>query len=96
MAVLSYAIFWIPVVLAVIVLRHKLPDAPRAYRVWGYPWVPLAFVLVMAWIFVNELVTHTAESSATLVLILVGVPVYPLFRQRRARLARASSPPSAH
>src|SRR5256885_11669040 len=36
MAVLSYAIFWIPVVLAVIVLRGKLPQAPRPYRVWGY------------------------------------------------------------
>jgi hypothetical protein len=29
MAVMSYALFWIPVVLAVIVLRRRLPDAPR-------------------------------------------------------------------
>ncbi len=41
MAVLSYAIFWIPVVLSVIVLRRKLPNAPRPYRVKGYPFVPL-------------------------------------------------------
>ena len=50
MAVMSYALFWIPVALAVIVLRHKLPHEPRPYRVPGYPLVPLLFALVMAWI----------------------------------------------
>jgi APA family basic amino acid/polyamine antiporter len=84
MAVLSYAVFWTPVVLAVIVLRLKLPDAPRPYRVWGYPFVPLLFALVMAWIVVNALVTRPGESAATIVLILLGLPAYPLFRRRRA------------
>ncbi|HZO23250.1 MAG TPA: amino acid permease [Steroidobacteraceae bacterium] len=92
MAVLSYAIFWIPVVLAVIVLRRKLPDAPRTYRVWGYPFVPLAFVLVMAWIGVNELVTRPLESAATLILILLGLPLYPVFRRRRSL---SLNPPAA-
>jgi APA family basic amino acid/polyamine antiporter len=91
MAVLSYAIFWTPVVLSVIVLRRKLPDAPRPYRVWGYPFVPLAFVLVMAWIVVNALVTRPTESAATIVLILLGLPAYPLFRRRRP----ASLPPAS-
>jgi APA family basic amino acid/polyamine antiporter len=84
MAVLSYAIFWTPVVLSVIVLRRKLPNAPRPYRVWGYPFVPLVFVLVMAWIVVNALITRPAESAATVVLILLGLPAYPLFRRRRS------------
>ena len=37
MAVMSYALFWIPVALAVIVLRRRLPLVPRPYRVPGYP-----------------------------------------------------------
>jgi len=82
MAVLSYAIFWIPVALSVIVLRTKMPTAPRPYRVWGYPFVPLAFALVMAWIAINELVTRPIESLATVVLLLLGLPAYPLFRRR--------------
>lgn len=82
MAVLSYAIFWTPVVLSVIVLRRKFPDAPRPYRVWGYPYIPLAFVLVMAWIVINALITRPAESAATIVLILLGLPAYPLFKRR--------------
>jgi APA family basic amino acid/polyamine antiporter len=79
MAVLSYAIFWIPVVLSVIVLRRKLPDAPRPYRVRGYPYVPLVFALVMGGIVVNAFITSPIESVATLVLILIGLPLYPLF-----------------
>jgi APA family basic amino acid/polyamine antiporter len=82
MAVLSYAIFWAPVVLAVIVLRRKLPDAPRPYRVRGYPFVPLIFVLVMCWIVVNAFLTNPVESTATLILILLGLPLYPLFHGR--------------
>ena len=92
MAVLSYAIFWTPVVLAVIVLRRKLPDAPRPYRTWGYPFVPLAFAVVMVWIVVNALITRPAESAATVVLILLGLPAYPLFKRRRgAALTQASA-----
>jgi APA family basic amino acid/polyamine antiporter len=79
MAVLSYAIFWAPVVFSVIVLRRKLPNAHRPYRVWGYPFVPLFFVLVMCWIVVNAFITSPIESVATLTLILLGVPLYPLF-----------------
>ncbi len=83
MAVLSYAVFWIPVALSVIVLRRRLPNAPRPYRVWGYPFVPLVFALVMGWIVVNAFMTSPAESTATLLLILLGLPLYPLFRSRR-------------
>ena len=84
MAVLSYAVFWIPVALAVIVLRRRLPAAPRPYRVWGYPYVPLLFALVMACIVVNAFMTSPAESTATLLLILLGLPLYAVFRGRRS------------
>ena len=70
MAVMSYALFWIPVMLAVLVLRRKLATAPRPYRLPGYPVVPLIFLLVMVWIVVSA-------------LIIVGLPLYPLFRGRR-------------
>jgi APA family basic amino acid/polyamine antiporter len=95
MAVMSYALFWIPVALAVPVLRRKLPHEPRPYRVPGYPLVPLLFSAVMAWIVVSALRSAPRESLATLVLILLGLPLYPLFRRRRAReLAALTSTPA--
>ncbi len=92
MAVMSYALFWIPVSLAVIVLRRKLPLAPRPYRVPGYPLVPLLFALVMVWIIVSALRSAPRESVVTLLLILLGLPLYPLFRRRRARGALTPTP----
>ena len=95
MAVLSYAIFWAPVVLSVIVLRRKLPDAPRPYRVLGYPFVPLIFVLVMCWIVVNAFMTSPVESVATLVLILIGLPALSAVpRQEHARHSPPAPEPS--
>ena len=91
MAVMSYALFWIPVSLAVIVLRRKLPDAPRPFRVPGYPLVPLVFALVMVGIVISAFLTATAESVAALALILIGLPLYPLFRRRR-RLTPTPAP----
>ena len=91
MAVMSYALFWIPVSVAVIVLRRRLPTAPRPYRVPLYPLVPLLFALVMVWIVVSALRSATRESLATVVLILLGLPLYPLFRRR----LRASPPAAA-
>jgi basic amino acid/polyamine antiporter, APA family len=80
MAVMSYALFWIPVVLAVLVLRRRLPHAPRPYRLPGGFVVPVLFVLVMIWIVISALITTPRESIATIVLILLGLPLYPLFR----------------
>jgi len=94
MAVMSYALFWIPVALAVPVLRRKLPDTPRPYRVPGYPWVPLAFAVVMAWIVVSALRSAPRESLATVVLILLGLPLYPLFRRRRVQQQVAALSPT--
>ncbi len=77
----DYALFatWLfygLMVAGVIVLRRKRPDAPRPYRMWGYPVTPLLFVAITAWFVVNMLVTRPGPSLAGLALILTGIPVY--------------------
>ena len=48
-------IFYGLVTSAVFVLRFRAPELPRPYRTFGYPVVPLVFVLVAAWLVVNTL-----------------------------------------
>lgn len=68
---------------AVFVLRHRA-DLPRPYRVWGYPWVPLAFVAFTIALLANTLVTDPRNSLIGLGLMLAGVPVFLHYRRRSA------------
>ena len=71
---------------AVFVLRRKLPHAERPYRVWGYPWTPLAFIAASLLLIGNTLVSSPVESLAGLALVAAGLPAFWLWR-RRARAA---------
>lgn len=72
--------FYAMAVAAVFVFRKKRPDMERPYRAWGYPVVPALFLLASVAMVVNELATDTRNTAITLGIILVGVPVYYLWR----------------
>ena len=61
---------------ALFVLRQTQPATPRPYRTWGYPIVPLIFVVGSAAFVLNTLVERPFESLAGLGLVAIGLPVY--------------------
>jgi len=61
---------------AVFVLRRREPDRPRPVRVWGYPVVPLLFVVATFFILGNALREHPGGTGLAFGGILLGVPVY--------------------
>ena len=69
-------IFFTMVVLSVIVLRRKHPDWERPYRVLGYPFTVIVFVIVSSAFVVNTLVGSPRSSLMGLGLLLLGVPFY--------------------
>ena len=75
--------FYALAVAAVFVFRKKRPDLERPYRAWGYPVVPALFLLASVAMVVNELATDTENTAITLGIILVGVPVYFVWRRFR-------------
>jgi basic amino acid/polyamine antiporter, APA family len=79
--------FYALAVAGVFVLRHRQPDLPRPYRVWGYPVVPGLFLLASVGLVMNALVTDPRNTGVTLLIILAGVPVYWV----RERVMRRSS-----
>jgi amino acid transporter len=68
--------FYALAVAAVFVLRRSRPDLERPYRTWGYPVVPVLFLLASVGMVVNALVTDPVNTGITLGIIVVGVPVY--------------------
>lgn len=81
----SYAIFgmWAfygITALAVIVLRRRHPQLARPYRTFGYPWVPLVFLLVAAAFCLNMLLERPAETVFGLTLLAAGLPFYAFWK----------------
>jgi len=66
---------------AVIVLRRNRPDLERPYRVFGYPWVPVLFILGSFLLLANTLVEKPVESLIGLFFIAAGVPAYAWWRR---------------
>ena len=65
-------------VAAVFVLRRRRPDLERPYRTWGYPVVPLLFLLGSVFLLGNYLVSQPLTFAVDIGLIAVGIPVYRL------------------
>lgn len=76
--------FYALAVAAVFVLRHTRPDLERPYRTWGYPAVPLVFLLASLFLLGNYLVSEPAAFAVDVVVILSGVPVYFGWKRWRA------------
>ena len=57
-------------------LRRTRPDLPRPYRVWGYPAVPIVYILASGAFVLNTLIEKPAESFAGLGFLALGLPVY--------------------
>ncbi|MGI8495887.1 MAG: APC family permease [Pyrinomonadaceae bacterium] len=77
----DYVIFgsWIFYGLAtasVFVFRKTMPDAVRPYKAFGYPVVPILFLLAAGWLLVNTMITAPFQSFAGIFLILTGLPIY--------------------
>jgi APA family basic amino acid/polyamine antiporter len=82
----TYVIFamWIfsgAAVAGVIVLRRRMPDLHRPYRVWGYPFLPIAFVIAALAIVANTLATSPLESGLVLAAGFLGVPLYYVWKR---------------
>ncbi len=76
-------VFYALMVGAVISLRRKLPDAVRPYRTFGYPLVPLVYIL-LALLLVLDLAYLTPETSGIgYLLVFTGIPIYFLWRKNR-------------
>lgn len=66
----------------VFVLRKKMPDSHRPYKVIGYPWLPIIFVLFSAFFVIFSLKENIRNAVFGLVLVVIGIPIYFYFRKK--------------
>lgn len=78
---LSYVVFVMLIVsiatgAAHLILRWKKPDFRRPYRTWGYPVIPILFILVYLWISQQIFIEKPLTSLVGLLLAVSGLPFY--------------------
>jgi APA family basic amino acid/polyamine antiporter len=82
MAMFAAWILFAMAVGSVIVLRRKHPEWERPYRVAGYPWTALVFVVVASAFVINTLKESPRSSLFGMVVVLAGVPIYGRWRAK--------------
>ena len=83
MIIFAVFIYYGATTLGVFILRKKMPDAPRPYKVWGYPIVPAIVILFCAALFVNTIYARPREAAIGMALMLTGVPMYFFFLKQK-------------
>ena len=83
MLIFAAFIFYGATTLGVFILRRKMPDAPRPYKVWGYPIVPALFIIFCIFLVGNTIIARPREAAIGLSLIALGIPFYFWFLKKR-------------
>jgi APA family basic amino acid/polyamine antiporter len=81
-AIFSLWLFYGLTAASLLVFRRRIPDAERPYRVWGYPTLPVLFLVVTAWLLVSTLLTSPLQTLAGLGLLVIGLPFYRVWSRR--------------
>lgn len=85
----TVSVEWIFFTLAaagIFIFRKKLRNAERAYRTFGYPVTPLIFIGINTWFVINITINKPLHMGIGLVFLLIGVPVYIIFRKKNRQL----------
>jgi basic amino acid/polyamine antiporter, APA family len=82
-AIFAEWLFYMIAASTIFIFRNRIPDAPRAYRAWGYPVVPSIFIAAAAFLLYSTFTQDLKHSLIGSAVILAGIPVFLYFRAVR-------------
>ncbi|HEY2120330.1 MAG TPA: amino acid permease [Candidatus Acidoferrum sp.] len=80
--VFAVLLFYVLTIVGIFVLRQTRPDVDRPYRAFGYPLVPLLYIVAATGIMVVMLLYRTQTAGAGMGIVLIGLPVYWLWSRQ--------------
>lgn len=82
--VIIVLIFYILTIYGIFKLRKSMPDAERPYKAFGYPILPMFYIVVASAISVALLIWKTSTCGWGVLIMLIGIPVYYLTKPKTA------------
>jgi len=75
-------VFYMLTIVGIFILRKKRPDAPRPYKAFGYPFLPIIYI-IMGVAFCVLLIIYKPEYTwPGLIIVLLGIPVYYMIAKK--------------
>src|SRR5580658_742006 len=84
--IFAVVIFYILTLGGLFLLRWKRPDIPRPYRAFGYPVLPALYIVMAVFIEFQLLRYKPQYTWPGLIIVLLGIPVYAIWRVRAKAL----------
>ncbi|MFN8274449.1 MAG: amino acid permease [Flavobacteriaceae bacterium] len=75
-------IFYILTIYGIFILRRTMPDAERPYKAFGYPFLPMLYIVAAGAISLALLFTKTDTCGWGVLIMLIGIPVYYLTKAK--------------
>lgn len=80
----------------IFLLRRRMPDQPRPYKIWGFPWVPILFIGFTAFYLVTTVYSDVSNylngrqpvinSVLGMIITAIGIPLYYYFRNAKSKM----------
>jgi APA family basic amino acid/polyamine antiporter len=83
--VFAVLVFYILTIAGLFVLRYKQPNAQRPYKAFGYPVLPAIYIVMAVFIDIVLLLYKPQFTWPGLIIVLLGIPVFYIWRSRSAR-----------
>ncbi|MBW6502075.1 MAG: amino acid permease [Bacteroidales bacterium] len=90
--IFAVLIFFSITILAIFVLRVKRPEIPRPYKAFGYPVIPAIYILTTLTIMIILLIYKPNYTFPGLIIVLLGIPVFFLWRKHSAGREKEEDP----
>ncbi len=91
-------IFYALGALSVFTLRRRMPDFPRPYKVWGYPYTPIIFIffasVYIVFTLYTDIINYTTQKAPLinslmgLLWVAIGIPGYIYWSQKKRKAVR--------
>lgn len=80
--IFAVLIFYTLTIAGIFILRVKWADVPRHYKAFGYPVIPALYILAAVLIMTDLLFYKPDYTWPGLIIVLLGIPVYFLWKRR--------------